>query len=111
MAHVIDSQKPPHQSPLLTQFYNDYLEWILKKAPQGKPFSRNTGLCGNACIWDNLYGSYLSQQMKIQFIQAQLPFDYPFNDRDNRYMAEVLYAQCHLNEARIQWVLDHSYKV
>jgi hypothetical protein len=95
------------QSKELTQFYRDYAKWLDDGAPQYQPFSRHRGLCSNSVRYeaemDKLYF-----EMKAQFIAANLPDTFPFDEGNGlKYFDTVDQATCYLNRARIQWVKDH----
>lgn len=98
-------EKP--QSAALTLFYEVWMQWIVDGAWEGKPFYRHTGLCSS---FEEMLGykhpAY--SEMRAQFKAAGLSTEYPFNGTAHNYRVECITESCHLNEERIQWVLNRT---
>lgn len=95
------------QSAELTAFYRAYAKWLDDGAPEDKPFARCFGLCSNTFRYSNEVGHRIENEMRIQFKNADLPVNYPFNDSSRYYDEEAAFNQMHLNPNRIQWVREH----
>lgn len=99
------------QSPELTEFYQAYKAWLDAGAPEDHPsFVQDTGLCGNLRNYAQDAGYYGHQfviELKQQFIDVDLPFNYPFHKNLSAYFVEVDQYTTHLNPDRNKWVEDH----
>lgn len=100
------------QSAELTEFYQVYQDWLNKGAPQFQPFCRSDGLCINMYYkWKEreTHGSLfpIKNEMKRQFLDANLSSTYPFHKDENHYNYEANQDIQHLNPLRNQWIADH----
>lgn len=110
--------------PTLRHFYMAYANWLLDGAPDGKPFDRGKGLCSSVEDFvENKLGTSrdLAQEISIamgnQFKGAGLDFNYPFSDKNDRwvnpssqYQTEYVSKSIHLNPHRIMWVFRHAFR-
>ena len=85
----------------LTEFYRAYYDWVMSGCKNHPKFNENGGLCLNLNLFNSSYK--VINQMKNQFIYAELDPIYPFNRNDDEYSNEVH----HENPARIAWVKAH----
>lgn len=104
----------PEQSEQLTKFYQDYLAWLERGAPDGAPFTRRHGLCLNLKTWANtqekVWYHQLAGEMRDQFRKAELHPWYPFNrGSGDLYEMESNQGECFLNNERIRWVKEHAH--
>ena len=90
------------QSPELTKFYRDYLDWVDRGAPWDAPFDPSCGLCTNC---SNHYEESVYEEMVQQFIDAGLHKTWPFGERAYEYYSDK--DTMHLDERRIAWVRSH----
>lgn len=94
----------------LTEFYKAYSDWIDAGAPDGKPFSRNCGICVSLTLHLKAMGltpkemEQARKLMRSQFIKAGLNGYYPFNNRELSYLTESARGLIHTNKNRIAWV-------
>lgn len=106
-------------SEYLTNFYCAYAEWLVFGAPDGQPFDRGYGLCGNLCQYicerteDRSLRVDVQDEMREQFLAAGLHACYPFSPnvgfgRMHFYDTECGRDECHLNKDRIAWVRLHA---
>jgi hypothetical protein len=93
------------QSKGLTEFYNAYNDWVNTGAPECNVFSRSYGLCLNLRVYGDSLN--LCNEMKAQFVEAELSCDYPFNESENEYFVECDAGEAALNPERIKWVQEH----
>ena len=87
---------PPELQKPFADFMRSYSDWRLNGAPQGKPYWRHLGLCGNAEI--------LSFGLRAALICAFWDISgtpYPFGE-DN-YWQRVIDKTQHLDPARIPY--------
>lgn len=91
------------QSKELTAFYDAYLNWLERGAPNYDPFKRSLGLCNNLRRWMGIVGSAARHEMTTQFKAAGLDESYPF-DPTEPYGLDFK----HDNPARIEWVRAHA---
>lgn len=99
------------QSPLLTRFYKDYLEW----AQSGKSgvhlgFNGAFGLCASLDCWAYRQNEKAGVEaalweMREQFTQAGLDRDYPFGMQD--FDIRRVRVALHECPARLAWVSQH----
>jgi len=101
------------QSDKLTEFYRAYLAWIEAGAPiEHSMFSRSLGLCHSSWLFAVGMDNYveardLEKELNDQFEDAGLDGAYPFNEGELwKYEREASYK--HLNDKRLQWVIDHA---
>lgn len=97
------------QSELLTKFYQSYYEWIKNGSPRGEPFNRHWGLCSNIGIFTIENYETILEEMIDQFINEKFDPYLPFQNVNSgqQYRIETSSESCHLNKARIKWVVDH----
>lgn len=97
------------QSELLTKFYVSYYEWLQEGAPRNKPYSRRWGLCSNLGVFVSENYEIFLNEMTDQFINEKLHGGVPFAivEGGERYHIETSREECHLNKARIKWIVDH----
>lgn len=90
---------------MLKAFYQAYAKWLDAGAPNGQPFYRRHGLCGNLTRFTDDWEPLLNAMID-QFKEAGLDTIYPFG---GEYAFETEYdnATAHLNPARIKWVKEH----
>ena len=94
----------------LADFYKAYSDWIDDGAPEGKPFSRNCGICVSLTLHLKDIGLTPKEReqarklMRSQFIKAGLNGDYQFNNRELPYLTESAKGMIHTNKNRIAWV-------
>lgn len=94
----------------LSEFYKAYSDWIDAGAPEGKPFSRNCGICVSLTLHLKQMGLTPKEReqarklMRAQFIKAGLSRDYPFNNAENSYYVECINGTIHTNKNRVAWV-------
>lgn len=90
-------------SPELKSFYLAYNAWLEEGAPEGQPFSRETGLCSNLEQFD----VSLLAELQTQFSAGNFVREiFPFNPVAGSYDAEYKAGLCHLNPERIAWVKE-----
>jgi hypothetical protein len=94
----------------LAEFYEAYSNWIDSGAQEGKPFSRNCGICVSLTLHLKAMGLTPKEReqarklMRAQFIKAGFNGDYPFNSREQPYLTESARGLIHTNKNRIAWV-------
>lgn len=99
------------QSPLLTRFYQAYLDWAQSdKCGVHLGFVGSFGLCASLDCWAYRHNEKSGVEaalweMRAQFTQAGLDRSYPFGtqDFDIRRVAGTL----HKCPARLAWVSKH----
>ncbi|EKD3236796.1 hypothetical protein ORC68_000253 [Escherichia coli] len=92
----------------LKEFYQTYHNWLLAGAPDNNPFWHDKGLCSCLYLWSGGYDD-LNYEMQMQFREAGLSEEYPFDDGDwFKYDFAQRNGLLHLNAARIKWVKDHA---
>lgn len=97
------------QSKELTKFYQEYALWLDEGAPNRIPFWKIHGLCASLADmdWPDEIYMRVKDEMKQQFFNARLSMVYPFNKGYEDFDNEAKFRTIHLNQKRIQWVLDH----
>ena len=95
-----------NQSKNLTAFYKAYADWLAVGAPSCEPFSSTVGLCTNIHEFE-LYSRALKEEMILQFKNANLNPEFPFNKNRDEYLGEDHTK----NPKRIAWVIEHSKRV
>jgi len=87
-------------SPDLIAFLKAWYEWATNGAPQNDPFTRGTGLCWNAGIWQGRTGSYVHGDLTSSFGGVRFPFGE--DDYDDRAGARTQH-EC---PKRLAWVRE-----
>lgn len=96
----------------LSEFYKSYAEWLIKGAPNNKPYSRRSGLCRALSVFCIDRGMVmldryrLSDQQQKLFTDAGLDASFPFNNDD--LDSETILGTCHQNVQRVNWVHAHA---
>jgi hypothetical protein len=96
-------------SDLLKRFLQSWIDWIDAGAPQGEPFSRNTGLCANVYDWtiecdlDIDAITKILRELRKTFRADNLHPMTPFGG-NVVYLKETETATQHLNAERLAWV-------
>lgn len=80
----------------LRPYLATYRDWIDAGAPEGKPFSRRHGLCGNA-------GAAMPDLVTMLRADFAMSVSYPFGGAD-LFLRERLRHTMHLNKDRIAYV-------
>lgn len=99
-------------SDTLKAFYVAYWEWVKAGAPDGNPFARFDGLCGNLARFLRLFRcNYelkrdVREELSRQFSKAGLDKTFPFGER-SYFMRRDRDSQ-HLHKPRIDWVRKHA---
>ena len=91
------------QTKRLRKFYKSYYKWIKKGAPEGRPYSRSSGLC-HSCQ-DVFESYYAKDEMNTQFNDAGLNSFYPFGEQ--KYDRAGAKSKMHKDKNRIRWVKAH----
>lgn len=94
-------------TPELKKFLTDWYKWVIKGAPDQKPFTRNHGLCLNLLYsfkHKNVESDDLYDEL-YEVLRQDYGFDcnYPFGGKI-RYNREHYREEQHLNPHRLAWV-------
>lgn len=107
---------------LLNKFYMAYAQWLREGAidtdPNGRLFFRTAGVRGNLMAyatsleqvqlgWDAI--AVLVEQYKAAGLNPVFPFNDPGSVTDN-LAAEIERHECHINEARLEWVFGKEWE-
>lgn len=96
---------------MLKEYLQAVQAWIDAGMPEGKPFWRNEGLCGNAYYFagcpEAAFG--LRCELRKEFRLG----DYnnsstPFNDSYTDFLREVSSKSLYSNPQRLEWIKNHA---
>ena len=84
--------------------------WIDAGKPEGAPFWRNEGLCGNTYYFaDSPQASYeLRRELRRAFAASGLNHSVPFNTSYADFRQEVSSKSVYSNPQRLEWIKDHA---
>lgn len=95
---------------MLKPYLQSVQAWIDVGMPEGKPFWRNEGLCGNCYYFtghpDTAFD--LRCELRRAFAASGLSHSMPFNYSYRHFMIEVTDRSIYLNAQRLEWIKNHA---
>lgn len=95
---------------MLKPYLQSVQAWIDVGMPEGKPFWRNDGLCGNCYYFtghpDTAFE--LRQELRRAFAASGLNHSMPFNDSYADFQREVSSKSLYSNPQRLEWIKNHA---
>ncbi len=86
-------------------FLKAYKQWLDDGAVQGRPFTRDNGLCINLLTYLGSHEPMFEHALHRRLKHLYGDTEYPFNKRSSRhYVIESNKARCHLNPDRNAFV-------
>ena len=84
--------------------------WIEQGCPEGAPFWRNEGLCGNACYFAGCPDASFELQCELRaaFAASGLNYSVPFNTSHADFRQEVSSKSAYSNPQRLEWIKNHA---
>ena len=95
---------------MLKAYLQSVQAWIDAGCPDGAPFWRNEGLCGNCYYFaKSPPASYeLRQLLRREFKLSGLHYSVPFNLSYAHFLGEVSQKTVYTNPQRLDWIKRHA---
>lgn len=84
--------------------------WIDAGCPDGAPFWRSEGLCGNCYYFTNCPDAAfdLRRELRHAFAASGLNYLMPFNYSYEHFRIEIANKSIYLNPQRLDWIKRHA---
>ena len=84
--------------------------WVGQGCPEGWPFWRSEGLCGNSYYFTSCpQASYeLRRELRRAFAASGLNHSVPFNASYADFLREVYSKSVYSNPQRLEWIKNHA---
>ena len=95
---------------MLKEYLKAVQAWIDAGKPEGAPFWRNDGLCGNSYYFTGCpQASYeLRRELRRAFAASGLGPSLPFNASYADFLREVYSKSVYSNPQRLEWIKNHA---
>ena len=95
---------------MLKEYLKAVQAWIDAGKPEGKPFWRNEGLCGNAYYFAGCPQPAfdLTRDLRRAFAASGLNYSVPFNASYADFLREVSSKSAYSNPQRLEWIKNHA---
>lgn len=95
---------------MLKEYLQSVQVWIDRGMPEGKPFWRSEGLCGNCYYFTNCPDAAFDLRCELRraFAASGLNRSVPFNESYADFKREVTSKSLYSNPQRLEWIKNHA---
>ena len=95
---------------MLKEYLQSVQAWVAEGMPEGKPFWRSEGLCGNCYYFTNCPDAAFDLRCELRhaFAASGLNYSMPFNYSYKHFRIEITNKSIYLNPQRLEWIKNHA---